>query len=91
MSDIPTLTWWTGISLKETKNYILDCPKCNTWLDVTSIKTEAHIQCWCGNITFRPAYSPPWWAKTRNFILSTLWSLIIWVISWVVATIIYNS
>ncbi len=77
----PILTGKGGIKLEKKLSYILSCPKCDDDIDVTVIKAGTHIQCKCGNITWRPDYNPPWWAKTKNFGISLFTSLIIGIIS----------
>ncbi len=86
MSSTPNLTGKSGIQLNKKLTYILDCPKCDEGIDVTDIKTDAHIECnKCKNVTWRPDYDPPWWTKTRNFVISLISALIIGIIStWVV-------
>lgn len=89
----PILTGKDGIRLKKKLRYILTCPKCEKDMDVTSIKAGTHIQCAkCENVTLRPDYDPPWWAKTKNFVVSLISALIIGIIStYVVGKIISST
>jgi uncharacterized paraquat-inducible protein A len=60
MSSTPNLTGKSGIQLSKKLSYILNCPKCDGEIDVTDIKTDAHIECSnCKNVTWRPDYNPP--------------------------------
>lgn len=87
----PILTGKGGIKLEKKLSYILSCPKCDDDIDVTVIKAGTHIQCNCGNITWRPDYNPPWWAKTKNFVFSLISALIIGVISTYIITKIFEK
>jgi len=66
---IPNLTGGPGAEVKKQvkTTFILDCPKCKKKLDVTSLAFGTTIECpKCKNVTFRPAYNPPWWLKLMN-------------------------
>jgi uncharacterized paraquat-inducible protein A len=93
MSEIPNLTGNSGIQIKKKLSYILTCPKCTGDIDVTDIKSKTHISCGkCENVTWRPDYNPPWWAKTRNFIFALISALVIGIISaWIVGIVFEQS
>lgn len=85
----PILTGKHELGLKKKTVFHLLCPKCDKNIDVTSVQNNTYIQCGsCENITWRPDYDPPWWAKTRNFILSLIGAIVIGIISTIVVAYI---
>lgn len=87
----PKLTGKDGIKLEKKLSYILTCPKCEGNIDVTVIKAGTHIECGCGNVTWRPDYNPPWWAKTKIFVISLITTLIIGIISTYIVTMVITN
>ena len=93
-THVPLLTGGSGIDLKKQikTEFILSCPKCGTKLDVTNLSFGTHIECpSCNNITFRPEYKPPWWSKTRNFILTMIGTFLLGFASSFFAAVVYES
>ena len=89
---IPKLTGKVEINLKKKTVYTLSCPKCDSDMDVTSVSPNTYIECQeCKNVTWRPDYDPPWWAKTRNFTLSLIGVLIIGIVTGFISNIIYDN
>lgn len=79
---VPKLTGKDEIKLKKKTVYTLSCPKCDSDMDVTSVSPNTYIECQkCHNVTWRPDYDPPWWAKTRNFTISLIVALIVGFVS----------
>jgi hypothetical protein len=89
---IPKLTGKDEIKLQKKTVYTMSCPKCDSDMDVTSVNPNTYIECQgCQNVTWRPDYNPPWWAKTRNFILSLLGALALGIITGVISNVIVFS
>ena len=89
---IPKLTGKGEIKLQKKTVYTLSCPKCESDMDVTHVNPNTYIECQgCQNVTWRPDYNPPWWAKTRNFILSLLGALALGIITGVISNVIGDS
>ena len=94
MSSPPSIV--NGPRLVITKAVELDmpCPKCAKEIRVTSIEEGTVIKCphaKCGNVTWRPVYVPPWWARTKAFTWSLLGAFALGIISSLVASFIYEK
>lgn len=72
-----------SLQLKSNRIFTFSCPnpQCDIVMDVTKIQGDTFVECDCGNVTWMPGYKPPWWIKTRNFVLSLIASLLIGIIS----------
>lgn len=89
---IPQLTGKDEIKLQKKTVYTMSCPKCDSGMDVTSVNPNTYIECQgCKNVTWRPDYNPPWWAKTRNYVFSLAGALIIGIITGVISNIIVDN
>jgi hypothetical protein len=93
MSQPPSIV--DGPLLVFTKATELDmpCPKCGRAIRVTKVEAGAVIECphsRCKNVTWRPEYVPPWWARTRNFAWSLIGSFILGFAASFFASIAYE-
>ncbi len=88
----PILTGKQELGLKKKTVFHLACPSCEKDMDVTSVQNNTYIKCSnCDNITWRPDYDPPWWAKTRNFAFSLIGAIAIGIISTMVVTYVFSE
>lgn len=58
---------------------------------ITDVNEGAVVQCQCGNATWRPTYVPPWWASTRNFVLSLLGAVLLGLFLNLLSSYIYEK
>lgn len=92
MPNIPSIVNGPRLEVKKKIEYDLPCPKCAKEMRVTGVTEGSLIECKeCGNITWRMAYTPPWWAKTSRFIISILLAFILGIGSSLVASWIYEK
>ena len=92
MTAPPSLVNGPSAVVKKKLEYDQPCPKCSKEMRITDISEGAPIACGnCGNVTWRIAYTPPWWSKTSRFALSLLGTFILGVISSLVASTIYEK
>jgi len=91
-NQIPKLTGKDQINLQKKTVYTMSCPKCDKDIDVTTVNPNTYIECGnCQNVTWRPDYSPPWWAKTRNFVLSLVGALALGIVTGVISDLIVDK
>lgn len=84
MAEIPSIIDGPKLEIKRAVEFDIPCPKCNKDIRVTQIEAGAVIKCphsRCGNVIWRPEYIPPWWAKTKNFVLSLVVSFVLGFVS----------
>lgn len=91
LHEIPSLTG-RGLTIERRLQTRVNCPGCETPLDITDVKAGATIKCNnCGNVTWTPEYTPRWWYKTRNFVASVTASVVIGVIASLIASYLWQN
>jgi len=94
MAAPPSIIDGPKLQVRRVTEFEMPCPKCSKDIRVTAIEAGAVIKCphtKCGNVTWRPEYVPPWWARTRNFSLAIIGSFSVGIISSLVASRIYEE
>jgi ribosomal protein L37AE/L43A len=92
MPNTPSIVNGPKLEVKKKIEYDIPCPKCNKEMRVTDVSEGALVECTdCGNVTWRIAYSPPWWAKTSRFLLSLLFSFIFGIFISLTAAWLYEN
>jgi hypothetical protein len=94
MSQHASIVDGPRLELKRAVEIDMPCPKCGKDVRVTSVAAGAVIKCphsRCGNVTWRPEYVPPWWARTRNFLFSIIGSFILGLAASFVASALYEE
>lgn len=94
MAEPPSIVDGPKLEVRRAIEYDMPCPKCRKDIRVTQIEAGAVIKCphpKCNNVTWRPEYVPPWWAKTSKFVLSLIGSFVLGVSTSLVASILYEK
>ena len=94
MAEPPSIVDGPTLEVRKAVEYDMPCPKCRMEIRVTELKVGTVLKCphgRCGNVTWRPEYVPPWWAKPSKFILSLIISFILGVIGSMTASFLYEK
>jgi hypothetical protein len=91
---VPVIAAGPRIFARVIQRVVVGCPKCRRDLDVTHVAVGMAMTCPaqdCGNVTWRPEIQPHWWFPIRNFVLATLGSFVLGVVSSVAASWVWEK
>ena len=89
MAEPPSIIDGPKLEVKRVTEFHMPCPKCSKDIRVTEIEAGSVIKCphpKCNNVTWRPEYVLPWWAKTWKFVGSVIASFSLGFLSSLAAT-----
>ena len=91
---VPLIAAGSRIFARVVRRTVVDCPKCKRVLNVTHVAVGMTMTCpadGCGNVTWRPDIEPHWWFPVRKFVLATIGSFLLGVLSSLVATWVWEG
>ena len=94
MAEIPSIIDGPRMEIKRAVEFDNPCPKCHKEIRVTKIEAGAVIRCphaRCGNVIWRPEYIPPWWAKTKNFVISLVVTFVLGFVASFLASMAFEK